>query len=158
MYEYNEKHLKAAGESAADFTLLNQDGDKVSLQSLLSDGFTILYFYSRDGAPGLAGELQDVNDYQDKFRAMGAKIVAISNDDVNTHAAYAKEHNITVPLLADPDQKVSEKYGVVSEAGTVRRTTFVVKANREIVRVFASRRVQKHIKEVYENIKRPNVN
>ena len=158
MYEYNEQRLKAAGEPAPEFNLPDQHGDRVTLKKLLSDGLAILYFYSHDGAPGMTDELHDLNSYREKFKSLGAKVAAISTDDAESHASYAAENEISIPLLADPDQEISRQYGVVSEAGVNRRTTFVINRDREIIRVFASRRMTNHIEEVYHNLKRPSVN
>ncbi len=158
MQEYNEQRLKAAGEKAPPFVLTNQDGHKVTLSQLLRNGYAILYFYSHDGAPGLAEEIQRLDEYQEKFQEMGASVVAISQDDVKTHKKYATEHQLSLPLLADTDQKISEQYGVASASGLNVRATFVVDHTQEIVRIFSSRRVRNHIEDIYRELSTPSVN
>jgi peroxiredoxin Q/BCP len=45
---------------------------------------------------------------------------------VDSHERYATEHELTVPLLADPDHETSRAYGVVAPGGLVRRSIFIV--------------------------------
>jgi len=158
MQEYNETRLKAAGEKAPSFVLHDQNGHKVTLNQLIADGYAILYFYSHDGAPGLEEELQELNEYQTKFQEMGGYVAAISQDDVKTHKTYSDKNNLSLTLLADPDQSVANQYGVKSTSGVNVRATFVVEQNQEIVRIFSSRRSRSHIEDIYTNLTRPSVN
>jgi len=158
MQEYNETRLKAAGEKAPSFVLHDQKGHKVTLNQLISDGYAILYFYSHDGAPGLEEELLELNEYQEKFQKMGGRVAAISQDTVETHKSYADKQNLSLTLLADPDQEVADQYGVKSTSGINVRATFVVDQHQEIVRIFSSRRSRSHIEDIYMNLSRPSVN
>ncbi|MEJ2051439.1 MAG: redoxin domain-containing protein [Calditrichota bacterium] len=72
---YNENRVKPAGSPAPDFELPDQDGNEVSLQQLMNEGLVLLFFYSRDGDPGVSQELATLNEYYKKFRRL--KIVPV---------------------------------------------------------------------------------
>lgn len=153
MSTIDEFTIKPAGELAPDFSLKDQHGESVSLRKLLSEGMALLYFYSSDGAPGVSSEVQELNDYRDKFGEFDISIAAISNDDQETHQSFAEDRSLTIRLLADPDYSVAKAYGVYNESGVNSRVTFIVAQDGEIVRVFPSQRMRSHIMEVYENVR-----
>ncbi len=149
----DEFTIKPAGEMAPDFSLQDQSGKKVSLRSLLSGGMALLFFYSRDGAPGVSAELEELDTYRDKFGEMDIQVAAISSDDPETHEAYAKAQDLSIRLLADPEYSAAKSYGIYNKSGENSRVTFIVAQDGEIVRVFPSRRMRSHIFEVYENVR-----
>jgi len=150
---YNENRVQPAGSTAPDFVLPDQDGHDVSLSQLINEGLVLLYFYSRDGDPGVAEELAELNRYYKKFREFGVVPVVISSDPVERHLRYADEHEIIVPLLADPRQEVSKAYGVYNSSGINSRVSFIVSRDQEIVRVYSEQRTRSHVKEIYTNIR-----
>lgn len=150
---YNENRVQPAGSAAPDFVLPDQDGHDVSLSQLTKEGLVLLYFYSGDGDPGVAGELAELNRYYRKFREYGVVPVAISSDTVERHLQYANEHEIIIPLLADPRHEASKAYGVYNSSGINSRVSFIVSQDQEIVRVYAEQRTRSHVKEIYTNIR-----
>lgn len=151
--EYNEKRAKAAGTSAPTLALLDQHGTQTTLKQLLNDGMALLFFYSKDGAPGVSDELAQLNTYRERFQQLGITPVGISQDDVETHKKYAEENDLELTLLADPGNEASKAYGTWYESGVNARVSFIVSRDQEIVRVYADQRVRSHIKEMYTNAK-----
>lgn len=150
---YNEHRIKAAGTFAPDFVLPDQEGNEVSLSQLMHEGMVLLYFYSHDGHPGVAAELEDLNNYYKKFRQVGIVPVALSSDDVATHKKYAEQNDIMIPLLADPDYETARAYGTYNSSGVNSRASFIISQDQEIVRVYSEQRVRPHIREIYVNVK-----
>ncbi|MBS1271584.1 MAG: putative peroxiredoxin bcp [Candidatus Marinimicrobia bacterium] len=151
--DFGEQRVKSAGTKAPNFTLPDQHDDVVTLQQLISNGMALLFLYSRDGDPGVSEELATLNEYQERFEKLGITPVAISQDDVATHKKYTSENNITLPLLADPENEVSEAYGTHYDSGVNARVSFIISRELEIVRVYTDQRVRSHIKEIYTNVK-----
>ncbi|MCF7804334.1 MAG: redoxin domain-containing protein [Candidatus Marinimicrobia bacterium] len=150
---FNDHNVKPAGTPAPDFTLTDQNGEDVSLAHLLNRGMALLYFFSRDGAPGVSEELATLNEYRERFEDLGITPVGISEDGIETHKRYAQKNNISLTLLADPENEASEAYGTRFESGINARVSFVVSRDHEVVRVYADQRSRSHVKEVYRNVK-----
>jgi len=153
MSTIDEFTLKPAGELAPPFRLPDQEGNTASLEQLTSSGLAMLYFYSQDGAPGVTEEVLELDAYRERFAKLGITPVAISNDDQEIHKTFAETHHLSVRLLADPDYAVAREYGVYNKSGVNSRVTFLIDQDREIVRVYPSRRMRPHIREIYQNIR-----
>jgi peroxiredoxin len=101
-----------AGTKAPDFSLPNQEGHEV----LLSD-FTgrklVLAFYPLDFSPVCTDQLSLYQEVLGEIESQGAALVGISVDSSYCHHAFAKQLNLTMPLLADfnPKGEVSRAYG-----------------------------------------------
>ena len=74
-----------------------------------------------------------------KFNDTGAVLLGISPQDVESHERWAANKGFHFPLLADPEKKVIDAYGVGAPVIGVRRSVFVVDAEG-IVR-FADRKL-----------------
>jgi|GEM_PF-1825777 len=151
--DFGEHRVKPAGSEGPAFKLPDQDGNMISLNQLTSHGMALLFMYSRNGEPGVSQELAELNEYQARFKKLGITPVGISQDDMETHKNYAEKNDISLPLLADPQNKVSEAYGTHYDSGVNARVSFIVSRDQEIVRVYADQRLRSHIKEIYTNVK-----
>ena len=91
----------------------------------------VLVFYVADWHPVCTGQLERYRDFAPEFERLGADVVAISPDSIWSHAAFARAHRLTFPLLSDdgPRGAVARAYGVLDGDGTApRRGLFVVDA------------------------------
>ena len=115
-----------AGEIAPDFTLPAVPAP-VSLTELRSRGAVIVVFYTEDSTPLCTRELVPfVNDYSD-LTALGAEVVAISSDGVESHAEFARRLGIPFALASDPDLAVARAFGVADEdSRRARRAVFAI--------------------------------
>ena len=129
----------AAGSAAPDFELPDQDGKPVRLTELLLDGPVVLFFYPAALTPGCTKESCHFRDLAAEFSAVGAHRVGISTDAVPKQRRFADQHGLDYPLLSDRDGAVAEAYGVRRRLLTpVKRTTFVIDADRTVLKVLAS--------------------
>lgn len=120
------KELKV-GDTAPSFTLTLHDGQAFSLDSRKGKGWTILYFYPKAGTPGCTKQACAFRDAADKLRKQGAEIYGISTDTVDKQAAFHKEHKLSFSLLADPDAKVTDAYGLkIPVVKMAKRWTFIL--------------------------------
>lgn len=144
------------GKKAPDFSLLNQDGKKISLKDFLGKK-VVLYFYPKDDTSGCTKEACNFRDEFPKFIKIRAVILGISPDSVKSHKKFADKYELNFDLLADEEKKVVEKYEVWKEKSMygrkymgVERTTFIIDEKGKIKTIFNKVKVDGHNKEVLE--------
>ncbi len=115
----------SVGDLAPDFTLPATGGRDITLSSLRG-GPVVLVFYPGDNTPVCTVQLNSYNDDLGAFDDVGARILGISPQGVDSHEVFAAEHGFSFPLLADTDKAVGSTYGVLGPIGFYRRSVFVV--------------------------------
>ena len=118
----------AAGEPAPDFTLRDQDGEKVSLADYRGRK-VMLVFYPADFSPVCGDQLSIYQEVKPQIAEQGVELVGISVDSVWAHKAFQEKLGIDTPLLSDfePKGEVARAYGSYLErAGTANRTLVLV--------------------------------
>jgi thioredoxin-dependent peroxiredoxin len=121
-----------AGQPAPTFTLPNDTGEPVSLESFRGKP-VVLYFYPKDDTPGCTAQACGIRDAWGEFEPSGAVVLGVSPDSPKRHARFRDKYGLPFTLLSDEDHSVSEAYGVWVEksfAGKkymgVERSTFVI--------------------------------
>ena len=147
------------GKKAPEFSLLNQDGKKISLKDYLGKK-VVLYFYPKDDTLGCTKEACNFRDEFPKFTKTKAVILGVSPDSVKSHKKFAEKYDLNFDLLADEEKKVVEKYEVWKEKSMygrkymgVERTTFIIDEKGKIKTIFNKVKVDGHNKEVLEALK-----
>jgi peroxiredoxin len=104
------------GSPAPDFSLADQDGNRVSLSDLRGET-VVLVFYPADFSPVCTDQLSVYEEVLPELEERGAKLLGISVDGAFCHKAFRQHNHISIPLLADfhPKGKVAKAYGVWSE-------------------------------------------
>jgi thioredoxin-dependent peroxiredoxin len=102
------------GKKAPDFSLENELGDKVSLQSLLRNGPVMLVFYPGDFKMVCTAQLCNYRDHMSEFARFPIQVVGVSSNRPQQHRDFANQYEFSFPLLADPGGKVTRQYGCVS--------------------------------------------
>lgn len=115
------------GELAPDFTLPGTGGRSYSLSSYRGKTVVIV-FYPGDDSPVCTKQLNSYNNELSEFEGVGAQVLAISAQDMESHEAFASKYGFKFPLLADTDKAVATAYGTVGPLGFPRRSVFVVDA------------------------------
>ena len=87
----------------------------------------VLVFYPGDNTPVCTKQLNAYTGDIGEFDDVGAQILAISPQGVESHEGFSAKHGgFAFPLLADTDKKVGEAYGILGPLGFYRRSVFVV--------------------------------
>lgn len=141
----------APGDLAPDFTLLDQNGDPVTLSELRGSK-VVLYFYPEAMTPGCTTEACDFRDNLNSFASAGIRVLGVSKDDVAKLAAFAARDRLTYTLLSDTDLAVQQAYGVWGEkslygkivVGSIR-STFVIGDDGRIERAFYNVKATGHV-------------
>ncbi len=129
------------GTQAPEFTLPDKDGNEKSLSDFRGKK-VVLYFYSKDNTSGCTRQAQAFAALYDEFKEVGAEVIGISKDSAASHARFAEKNSLPFVLLADPERKAIEAYGVWQEKKLygkvsmgVVRTTFIIDENGVILKI-----------------------
>ncbi len=109
------------GAQAPDFELLDDSGKPVHLSDYRGQR-VILYFYPKDMTPGCTTQACGFRDNYAEITERNGVILGISPDDVDSHVKFKSTYNLPFRLLADPDHKVAELYGVWGEKHNYGKT------------------------------------
>jgi peroxiredoxin Q/BCP len=120
---------------APDFVAPDQDAHPRALAEFRGRP-VVLYFYPKDGTPGCTKEACAFRDAWKRYEAASAVVLGVSRDSVEKHRAFATEHALPFPLLADESGAICEKYGVRSTLGYASRVTFLIDRDGRVARVF----------------------
>ncbi|HEY6374397.1 MAG TPA: redoxin domain-containing protein, partial [Edaphobacter sp.] len=144
-----------AGATAPNFTLPSQEDKPVSLKDYKGK-WVVLYFYPKDQTTGCTIEAHNFQRDMAKYDAANAVVLGVSLDTVEGHKAWCAKDTFSFKLLADPDHKVVDAYGVpVMTHGDMKfasRQTFLISPEGKVVKVWPKVDVQTHSEEVLAEI------
>ena len=148
-----------AGQKAPSFKGKNQSGESVSLKDYLGKKLAI-FFYPEDDTPTCTEQACNLRDNYALLKKEGIEVVGISPDDVKSHEQFIGKFELPYTLVADPQKKIIEAYGVWGEKNMygrkymgLIRTTFLVDEKGVINHIFKKPRVRQHAEEIIAKAK-----
>jgi peroxiredoxin Q/BCP len=148
-----------AGQKAPSFKGKNQSGESVSLKDYLGKKLAI-FFYPEDDTPTCTEQACNLRDNYALLKKEGIEVVGISPDDVKSHEQFIGKFELPYTLVADPQKKIIEAYGVWGEKNMygrkymgLIRTTFLVDEKGVIKHIFKKPRVRQHAEEIIAKAK-----
>lgn len=146
------------GQKATDFKLPTDEGKFLSLK-VLEGKKVILYFYPKDNTPGCTKEACAFRDSWSNLEKIGATVIGISRDSVNSHQDFKSKYNLPFTLLSDRESNVCERYGVLIDKSlfgkkykSIERTTFLINEAGIISAVWRKVKVNGHVAEVLKKL------
>ena len=143
------------GAAAPNFSLPSQEDTNISLTQYKGK-WVVLYFYPKDMTTGCTIEAHGFQRDLPKYDALNAVVLGVSLDTVESHKTFCSKDSLTFKLLADPDHKVIDAYGVpVTARGDNKfaaRDTFLISPQGKIVKVWTGVNPQIHSDEVLSEI------
>lgn len=144
------------GKKAPEFELPAADGSTFRLSDHKGKP-VVLYFYPQDDTEGCTLENQEFSALLPDFHALGAVVVGISPDSIESHCKFRDKFALSVPLLADAGEKVTKKYGLwqlkklwgVEYMGLVR-TSFLLDTKGKVAGIFKATRIRDHAAKVLD--------
>ena len=118
-----------AGDPAPDFSApgVVDGGRRTFTLSELRGRPVVLAFYPGDNTPVCTRQLTAYTADIERFVGLGAQVLAVSPDDLDSHEGFAAaQGGFAFPLLADVDREIARSYGVLGPVGYYRRSVFVV--------------------------------
>jgi peroxiredoxin Q/BCP len=142
------------GKPAPEFSLTTGDGSQVSLKDYRGK-WVVLYFYPKDFTGGCTIEAKNFQRDLAKYEEAGAIVLGVSVDTAQSHKDFCTKEGLTFKLLADPEAKISAKYGSVMEyqgATLSARNTFVINPKGEIAKIYLSVKPPEHSEQVLRDL------
>jgi len=145
------------GQKAPTFTGVDQDGTKISLNDFKGQKL-VLFFYPDDDTPTCTIQACNLRDNYGLLTKNGFKVIGISPDDVRSHQKFRDKYNLPFTLIADPEHKIIDKYGVWGQKKLygreymgLHRTTFVINEKGIISKIFLRPRNKAHAEEIVKS-------
>lgn len=146
------------GSTAPEFQLVSDSGEQIKLSDLKGNP-VVLFFYPRDDTPGCTKEACAFRDRKQELQDLGATILGVSSDSVESHVSFRDKYELNFPLLADEDHAVAEKYGAWREKNMygkksmgIQRSTFLIDEDGKIAKVWKRVSVDGHDTQVVQAI------
>lgn len=145
-----------AGIQAPGFTLMDKDGNPVSLSNFLGRK-VVVYFYPKDNTPGCTRQACAFASAYEGFKAKNVAVIGISKDSVASHQKFAAKYNLPFILLSDPELQAIQAYDVWQEKKLygkvsmgVVRTTYLIDETGVIEKVMPKVKPDTNAAEILE--------
>lgn len=145
----------ATGSDAPSFKLQDQNGEWHALGDYRGQWLAV-YFYPKDDTPGCTTEACNFRDNIYAFKAIGAVVVGISVDDVESHKEFSDKYKLPFTILADEDGTTARAYGVLRDYKLLKlasRQSFLVNPEGKIAKHYDDVDPDKHTDQVLTDIK-----
>ena len=143
---------RVEGSVAPGFDLRDQNG-QVQRLSDYAGRWLVLYFYPKDDTPDCTREACRFRDDIGVLGNLNAAVIGISVDSTQSHAKFARKHQLPFPLLSDPDGRTAAAYDSLLNLGVVRfarRRTFIIAPDGRIAARFDKVDPANHAQEVVD--------
>ncbi|EAS19529.1 peroxiredoxin, AhpC/Tsa family [Flavobacteria bacterium BBFL7] len=142
------------GDKAPDFSVLNQDGNTVSLSDFKGKKL-VLFFYPKASTPGCTAEACNLRDNVLRFRESGYEILGASADSPKRQSNFKNKYELPYDLLSDEDHTLLNAFQVWGpkkfmgkEYDGIHRTTFVIDENGIIEDVITKVKTKDHTAQI----------
>jgi peroxiredoxin Q/BCP len=143
------------GLMAPAFTLLDQDGAKVSLKQFKGEKNVVLYFYPKAMTPGCTVQACGIRDSKKALAKLDTVVLGVSPDPVARLGRFIEKQDLNFTLLSDEDHAITEKYGcwdlkkfMGREFMGVLRTTFIIGKDGRVKHVMNKVKTKSHHDDV----------
>jgi len=148
-------HLKS-GDKAPAFTAADQDGKVHSLKDYKGKR-VVLYFYPKDDTETCTKEACNLRDNYSALKNKDIAVLGVSLDNEKSHKKFEKKYSLPFTLLADPEKKIINDYGLWAEKkmmghtfmGTLR-TTFLINEKGKIDHIINKVVSKNHTQQILE--------
>ena len=152
--------LPKVGNMAPAWTLVNQNGEKVSLKDFKGKKNVVFYFYPKALTPGCTTQACGLRDVKKELDKLDAVVFGVSPDPVEKLQRFIEKKELNFDLLSDEDKKITEKYGVWGlkkfmgkEFMGVIRSTFIIGKDGRVKHIMDKVKTKTHHDDVIEVLK-----
>ena len=144
------------GDKIPNFTAKDSSGNDFLSSSVIGIKPVVFYFYPKDNTPGCTAQACSFRDQYEDFKDLGAEVIGISSDSVQSHEKFIKRYKLPFLLLSDNDKKLRNLFGVkTSLFGFLPgRVTYVADNTGVIQLIFDSLVATNHIPRALKIIKK----
>jgi peroxiredoxin Q/BCP len=143
------------GDKLPNFKAKDTNGNLFDSQDYIGKQPLVIYFYPKDETKVCTAQACSFRDNYEEFKDLGAEIIGISADSVQSHFKFKSKFNLPFILLSDNDKKLRKLFGVENDFLIIPgRQTFVVDKNGLIIMVFNSMSGTIHIEKALKVLKK----
>lgn len=148
------------GDPAPGFTATAALAGKTfsyALHDALKKGPVVLYFYPAAFTPGCNVEAHNFAEAIDRYKALGATVIGVSNDPIDTLQRFSvSECRGKFPVAADTDGAIMKAYDAVMPvfSGYASRTSYVITPDAKVLYVHSSMSPDKHVENTLAAVKK----
>lgn len=148
------------GAAAPNFTTKASLGGQVftfSLADALKKGPVVLYFYPAAFSYGCTIEAHDFADAVDQYKALGATVIGVSHDDIDTLNKFSvSECRSKFAVAADEDQSIMKAYDATIWLAPdyANRVSYVIAPDGKVVYQYTSLNPDKHVANTLDALKK----
>ncbi|MFL0671514.1 MAG: peroxiredoxin [Erythrobacter sp.] len=126
-----------------------------SLPAALAKGPVVLYFYPKAFTSGCTLEANAFAEAMPQFKAAGASVIGMSNDDIATLKRFSREECRDAFPVGVASAKVIAAYDVaMGNSGLANRTSYVIGRDGKVVTVYSSGDYRGHVAKTLEAVKK----
>lgn len=148
------------GEQAPLFTLKNQQDEAISLETCLTQGPVLVYFYPKASTPGCTVQACGLRDSRENLDDLKVTVLGISPDPVAKLARFSDKQALNFSLLSDEDHAIADAFGVWGEKkfmgkvyDGIHRLSFLIGQDGKVAHVFDKFKTKDHHEVVLNYIK-----
>ncbi len=143
------------GDKVPNFIAKDTNGNDFDSQSIIGKQPVVIYFYPKDETKVCTEQACSFRDNYQEFKDLGAEVIGISADSVQSHLKFKSKFNLPFILLSDANKKLRKLFGVGNDLIFIPgRQTFVADKNGTIIMVFNSMSGKIHIEKALEILKK----
>ena len=144
------------GDVLPNFTAIDTNGNTFNSETIIGKQPAVIYFYPKDDTPGCTAQACSFRDQYEDFKNLGAEVIGISSDTIESHQKFAKRYKLPFLLLSDSDKKIRKLFGVPSDLFGLLpgRVTYVIDKNGIIKLVFNAMSSKIHITKALAILKK----
>ena len=146
------------GDKAPDFTLLDQDGESVSLADFRGKK-VLIWFYPKASTPGCTAEGCNIRDNFQRFTDSNVQILGMSKDSVRRQKNFALKQGFQYPLLSDESGATVEAYGAWGpkkfmgrEFDGILRISYLIDEEGNVEQLFSKVKTKTHGEDVLNTL------
>jgi peroxiredoxin Q/BCP len=142
----------AVGAAAPDITAPDENGNPVKFSDIYAKGLVLVYFYPKADTPGCTAQACSLRDAIVDLKDIDVTVLGVSHDKEAQQLAFKKKFELPFTLIADPEDKVIEAFGVPTyPGGFAHRQSFLVKDGKIVWRSLSAQ-TKTHAQEVKDAV------
>jgi peroxiredoxin Q/BCP len=142
------------GDKLPSFTAKDTNGNVFNSSGLIGKQALVIYFYPKDETKVCTQQACSFRDSYQEFKDLGAEVIGISSDTIQSHIRFKSKFNLPFILLSDHDKKLRKLFGVENDFLIIPgRQTFVIDKNGFVIMVFNSMSGTIHIEKALKALK-----
>lgn len=144
------------GDIVPNFSSIDTKGNLFESASVVGKKPVVIYFYPKDNTPGCTAQACSFRDQYEDFLDLGAEVIGVSRDDLDSHQKFTSKYRLPFLLLSDTNKKIRKLFGVPATLlGMLPgRVTYVIDSNGVVQMIFNSMLAGQHLPKALAAVKK----